>query len=54
MLTLEVEMAAVTRDAGGTPAETTELSRTEMVMLALGLGAWAVLGLSLIIMLFVG
>ena len=41
-------MAAVTRDAGGKPAETTEPTLTEKVMLVVGIIAWAIVGVLVI------
>lgn len=44
MLTMEVEMAAVTRDAGEKAAGPAELTRIDKVMLVVAFIAWATVG----------
>ena len=54
MLTMEVEMTAVARDATRKAVGTGELTRTERVMLVAGFTIWAIVGLLVMSIVVVG
>ena len=54
MLTMEVEMTAVTRDASRKAVGSSELTRTEKVMLVAGFIVWAFVGLLVMSIVVVG
>ena len=54
MLTVEVEMAALTRDAGEKAAGQIGLTLTEKVMLVAGFIAWAIVGVLFVSVVVVG
>ena len=54
MLTVEVEMAAVTRDADEKAAGPAELTWIDKVMLVAGAVAWAIMGVLFICAVVVG
>lgn len=54
MLTMEVEMTALTRDASEKAAEPAELTWIDKVMLGAGIIAWAIVGVFFICAIVAG